>query len=270
VDFYRKAGGIGSLETLALGDSPAHRLHPGAKILTTLVYIGTVVSFPARDLSGLGIFFLYPAILMSLSGTPWKPLLARFLVSLPFVLMGAISNLIMLKEPVFYLGPLLITAGMVSCLSILCRAFLAVLAALILIATTPFPDFIRQLGRMGAPRIFCLQTTMTWRYMTVLLSEAGAMYTAYMLRSGGQRGIKMKNMGSFLGALLVRSFDRAERVYCAMKCRGFDGSYTSGPVRALRPVDWLFAAATCGAMILFRIFNAGSFLGGIIASLGGG
>jgi cobalt/nickel transport system permease protein len=270
VDFYRKAGGIGRLETLALGNSPIHRLHPGAKILTTLAYIGTVVSFPARDLSGLGIFFLYPAVLMSLSGTPWKPLLARLLVSLPFVLMGATSNLIMLQEPVFYLGSLPVTAGMVSFVSILCRSFLAVLAALILIATMPFPDLVRQLGRMGAPRIFCLQTTMTWRYITVLLLEAGAMYTAYMLRSGGQRGIKMKNMGSFLGTLLVRCFDRAERVYCAMKCRGFDGSYNSGPARALRPWDWLFVAVVCGALVVFRIFSTGNLLGRILANPSGG
>ena len=37
----------------------------------------------------------------------------------------------------------------------------------------------------------------------------------------------------FMGALMARSFDRTVRVYCAMKCRGFDGSYNSGPVRSI-------------------------------------
>ncbi|MDR3191700.1 MAG: cobalt ECF transporter T component CbiQ [Treponema sp.] len=270
MDFYRKAGGIGRLEVLASGDSPVHRLHPGAKIVTTLVYIGAVVSFPARDLSGLGIFILYPAVLMSLSGTPWKALLARLLVSLPFALTGAIGNLVMLREPVFSIGAFTVTAGMLSFFSILYRTFLAVLAALILVATTPFPDFIRQLGRMGMPRIFCLQTTMTWRYLSVLLSEAGTMYTAYLLRSEGRKGIGMKNMGSFLGLLLVRSFDRAGRVYQAMKNRGFDGARHTGAVRPLRLSDGLFAGGICSAAVFFRLFNAGDFLGGILAGFGGG
>ena len=270
MDFYRKAGEIGSLETLASGDSPVHRLHPGVKIVTTLVYIGTVVSFPPEDLSGLGIFTLYPAALMSLSRTPWKPLLARLLVSLPFALAGALSNLIILKETVFYIGNFPVTAGGLSFASILYRAFLAVLAALILIATTPFPDFIRQLGRMGTPWIFCLQTAMTWRYISVLIDEAGTMYTAYLLRSGGRKGVGMKDMGSFLGLLLVRSFDRAGRMYHAMKSRGFDGGfYHTGATRSIRPLEWLFTVTVCGAMVFFRLFDAGNFLGGIVVGLTG-
>ena len=34
--------------------------------------------------------------------------------------------------------------------------------------------------------------------------------------------IAFKDMGSFLGTLLVRSFKRSSEVYNAMKCRGFD------------------------------------------------
>lgn len=287
MDFYRGAGKIGSLEILASGVSPVHRLHPGVKLVVTLVYIGTVVSFPAGDLSGPGIFVLYPVVLMPLSGTPWKPLFARLLVSLPFVLAGAVSNLLMLKETVFYIGSFPVTAGMLSFVSILYRTFLAVLAVLILAATTPFPDLVRQLGRMGMPRVFCLQTVMTWRYLNVLISEAGAMYTAYLLRSGGQKGIGMKHMGSFLGLLLLRSFDRAERVYRAMKSRGFDGSFNhaggandaggaggtsgvNGAARRILPVEWLYALALCGVAVFFRLFNAGDFLGGIIMKFTGG
>jgi cobalt/nickel transport system permease protein len=267
VDFYRKAGGIGRLESLAREDSPVHRLHPGAKIVVTLLYIGTAVSFPSSELSGLGIFILYPAVLMSLSGTPWKPLLGRLLVSLPFAFMGAISNLIILRSPVLYIGSFGVTSGMISFVSILYRTFLTVLAALILIATTPFPDFIRQLTRMGMPKILGLQMVMTWRYITTLLSEAAAMYTAYQLRSrnAGRKGIRMKDMGSFIGLLLLRSFDRAERVYQAMKCRGFDGAYEAGRpfCRRLNTSDWLFIFGASGGILFFRFFNAGNFLGGI-------
>jgi len=38
----------------------------------------------------------------------------------------------------------------------------------------------------------------------------------------------MRDMGSFAGQLLLRSFDRAERVYNAMKCRGYALGYITG------------------------------------------
>ena len=58
----------------------------------------------------------------------------------------------------------------------------------------------------------------------MLLNEAVSMHTAYTLRTDNQKGIKMRDMGSFLGQLLLRSTDRAEQVYYAMKCRGFHGA----------------------------------------------
>jgi cobalt/nickel transport system permease protein len=104
----------------------------------------------------------------------------------------------------------------------------------------------------------------------LILVATRAMYTAYLLRSGERKGIGMKNMGSFLGLLLVRSFDRAGRVYQAMKNRGFDGVYHTGVVRPLRLSDGIFAVGTCIAAVFFRLFNTGDFLGGLLAGLGGG
>jgi cobalt/nickel transport system permease protein len=62
---------------------------------------------------------------------------------------------------------------------------------------------------------------MTYRYIGVLLHEAYSMSVAYSLRSPGGKGISVRDTGSFAGQLLIRSFDRADRVYNAMKCRGY-------------------------------------------------
>jgi cobalt/nickel transport system permease protein len=189
LNFHAKAAALGRLESLAQGDSPLHALHPGAKIIAALVYIVTVLSFPVTGMSGMVPFVFYPVILAALGGVPWGLLLSRFLLSLPFVLLGAAANLLMLRETVFSIGPLPVTAGMISFLSILLRAFLAVSAALLLVAAIPFPEFIAQLGRMGLPRVFGMQIALTWRYVSVLFAEAAAMYTAYLLRSRVSRGI---------------------------------------------------------------------------------
>ena len=43
------------------------------------------------------------------------------------------------------------------------------------------------------------------------------------LRSFGRRGMGWRVYGQMLGQLLLRTFARAQRIYLAMKCRGFDG-----------------------------------------------
>jgi cobalt/nickel transport system permease protein len=264
MSLYHKAAGIDHLERLALGDSPVHRLHPGAKIISAFGYIAAVISFPGGNVSGLMPFLLYPAVLLPLSGTPASSLLARLPAALPFALMGGLGNLLILKEIVFYLGPFGVSAGMVSFISILIKTLLTVSAALLLIATTSFEDINRQLVQMGMPKILCLQFVMTWRYLTVLLGEAASMSTAYLLRSPNQRRIRMKDMGSFLGQLLLRSIDRAERVYQAMKCRGFDGTYRRAASPRWRATDFLYIAAVTALALGLRLFNASSFLGSLI------
>jgi len=52
------------------------------------------------------------------------------------------------------------------------------------------------------------------------------MNIAYLLRSPDKKGIEMRDMGSFAGQLLIHSFDRAEQVYNAMKCRGYTSGYS--------------------------------------------
>jgi len=252
------------LEQLALGNTVIHRLHPMAKLLTTAFYVVIVISFPSQNVSGLVPFVLYPVVLMSLSQTPGRPLLGRLAVALPFSLAGGISNLLLVREAAFHVGNVAVSQGAVSCASILLKTLLSVLAVLLLIATTSFVEIGGQLARLHMPKIFCLQLIMTYRYISVLLEEAVAMYTAYALRANGQRGIGMRDMGSFLGQLLLRSFDRAERVYQAMKCRGFQGVYL-GRIRAgLSGKDALYTGALMGAMLMLRFFNLSLFLGSLV------
>jgi cobalt/nickel transport system permease protein len=271
VSLYHKTAGIDHLERLAGGDTVIHRLHPLAKILAVFAYVVVIVSFPSRNLSGLAAYLFFPAILFPLSLTPLRAILPRLLAALPFALVGGIANLFLLRDTVFYLGPAAVTAGTLSFCSIMMKTLLSVLAVLLLIATTSFADINRQLGCLGMPRILALQFVMTWRYITVLTGEAAAMFTAYLLRSPGRNSsLRMQDMGSFLGQLLIRSFDRAERVYRAMKCRGFDGVYRGGAGRHFRPADAGYTILVCGLAIALRFFNLGRFAGMFVGGFGGG
>jgi cobalt/nickel transport system permease protein len=178
--------------------------------------------------------------------------------------MGGLSNLFLLSETALYLGPWPVSMGMVSLASILLKTLLTVLGVLLLIATTPFFEISRQLTQLGMPKILNLQLLMTYRYISLLLAEAAAMVTAYSLRSPAQKGIKMQDMGCFLGQLILRSFDRAERVYHAMQCRGFDGMYRGTGQRRFRFLDYGYTLGLGIAFGVCRCFNLSVFLGSFI------
>jgi cobalt/nickel transport system permease protein len=259
---FSTAAGMNRLERLAdSGATAIHRMHPMAKLITTVVYAVAVVSFSPYNLSGLVPLVLYPVILMALSETPYKPLLGRLAVALPFSLAGCISNIIFLRQPLYRIGSIIVTAGEVSCVSIFLKTVFTVMAVLLLAATTSFTEIGAQLVRLHVPKIFCLQLIMTYRYISVLLGEAVSMYTAYSLRSGGGRGVKLRDMGNFLGQLMLRAFDRADRVYQAMKCRGFDGVYRGKLRGGMTFWQIVYTAALSAAIIMLRFVDLSELIG---------
>lgn len=243
--FHKAGAGIDHLERLGSGDSLVHGLHPAAKGIVTLLFIGTVVSVPPGNPGILGPFVFYPVFIAAVSGIPWKPLFARLVPVLPFALFFGLSNLFLMREAVFTLnGAITVTQGMIFFYTLLLKTALTVFAALLLVATTPFSAIASCITTPPPLRLIGLQMLLTMRYLAVLLEEAEAMWTAYLLRSPQSKAVKMRDMGAFMGQLLLRSFDRAERVFCAMKCRGFDGVYReSSRKRFFFRTDGTFTAA---------------------------
>lgn len=254
-DIKSKIQEIYSLEELSAKKTTIHRLHPLVKLMSAFVQIILVVSFSRYELGRLIPFIFYPVILMALSETPWKTVLKRVVLALPFVVIAGVSNVIFDRAVSFTLGGIAVSYGVVSLFSILYRTFLCVTAVLILVAVTPFHQLADQLRRMHVPDIFVTLFEMTYRYLGTLLDEASTMYTAYMLRSTEHKGLQMRHMGSFVGQLLIRSFDRAERVYSAMKCRGYGMSDNKKKQNPLTHADVIYLALTCLPFILMRIFD---------------
>jgi len=220
-----------ALEQLAAGGTYIHRLHSMAKLLSTAVYIITVVSFNRYALGRLIPYILYPALLAALSGIPYSILFRRFLIALPFCLFAGISNVIFDKTAALEINGIIISGGVISLLVIMFKTYLCVMAVLILVSITPLSELTREMRRLGIPRIFIVMFEMTYRYIGVLISEAYSMSTAYSLRSFAKKGIEMRDMGSFAGQLLIRGFDRADRVYNAMKCKGYTLRYAMQNIR---------------------------------------
>jgi cobalt/nickel transport system permease protein len=225
------------------------------KLLTTVVFIITVVSFDRYAFGQLTPYIFYPALLASLSETPYSMLLKRFLIALPFCLFAGITNMLFDRTQAFALGAVTVSYGTISFFSILFKTYLCVMAVLLLVSVTPFAQITNSLRHLRIPFLFIVMFEMTYRYIGVLFEETYSMYTAYSLRSPNLKGIAMKNMGSFTGQLLLRSFDRADRVYNAMKCRGYALYAFPQDGIKLKYQDIIFCFVTCLPCVMFRIVN---------------
>jgi len=78
---------------------------------------------------------------------------------------------------------------------------------------------------------------------------------------GGGRPLSIRVYGTLVGRLLLRTWDRAERIYLAMCARGFTGDFRSGqPSRLGRP-DIAYVAGWCGLFLLLRTQDVTHWLG---------
>lgn len=249
------------VDTLADGDSPLHRLDPGAKLITTLAFIVGVVSFGKYTVAGFIPFFLYPVVMISMGGLPAGYLLKKILLVSPFAVLVGIFNPFLDRDILLYIGSVGISGGWISFVSILLKFVLTVLAALILVALTGFPAVCQALGRFGVPRPLVVQLLFFYRYIFILVREGERMERARALRSFGKKGMGFRTFVSLIGHLLLRSLDRAERIYLAMRCRGFNGE-----IRMVSSVktgwkDIGFVLGWLAFFIIFRIHDIPLWIG---------
>ena len=254
-----------ALEELTEKSTIIHGLHPMVKMTTTLVYLIVVISFDKYDLNGLIPFAAYPVLMLALSETPYKPLFSRLLIALPFSIFAGLSNIFFEQSLAVYLFGIPISFGFISFSSIIFKTLLTVMAVLILVSTTQTTKLAHELIRMKVPKIVVLQMMLTYRYISVLIEETASMITAYHMRSPRQKGIAMADMGTFAGQLLLRTFAKADRIYYAMKCRGFDGEYRFAASDKLRTTDIIYMIVLISFFIGMRVIPIGNILGGQIA-----
>jgi len=247
-----------ALELLSSGNTCIHRIHPLAKLLAAAVFIVTVVSFGKYEVARLAPYFFYPMLLMALSRTPHSMLYKRLALALPFCLFIGVSNIALDRATAFMVGGVAVSYGVLSFISLLCKAYLCVMAALILISVTRLRCIANELSRLGVPSVLIVMLEVTYRYIGILIGEAHSMHIAYSLRGPRRRGVAIGDMGPFVGQLLLKSFDRADRIYNAMKCRGYAISgvkrhgHGPGPF-GLKDAAYLVLVA--GLCIAFRIVD---------------
>jgi cobalt/nickel transport system permease protein len=133
--------------------------------------------------------------------------------------------------------------------------------AILLVATTQFPDLIHAFEHLRVPRILTSIVAFLYRYLFVLTDEVFRLLRARDARSAGLPGLKRggsifwraKITGSMAGQLFLRSYERSDRIYKAMISRGYRGHLrTLNPHEMNRP-DWFILTISSFILILIQL-----------------
>ena len=258
---------IGRLDRLSYRDTFVHHLDPRAKVIATMLFLFTVISFPKYEVAALVPFFLFPVLMMTIGEIPIRFIIKKMIVVSPFAIFIGIFNPILDTRTAAVIFGVSLSAGWVSFLSILLKFTLTISATLLLIATTSFPGVCHALRRLGFPSLFISQILFLYRYIFVLMEEAMRIIRARDMRSFGTRGTGMKVFVRLIGILFLRTVDRAERIYYAMLSRGFQGDIPSLKRTHMVLPDLAFMATTIAFLVVFRFFHVTEEIGRLAQGL---
>ena len=254
------------LDRLATGDTPIHHLDPRAKVLATLVFIVTVVSFGKYEVTALVPFFLFPVVMIALGNLPVSYIIKKIALLCPFALVVGMFNPIFDREVLVQIGSLGITGGWISFASIVMRSILTVGAAIVLVGVTGFPGICLALERVGMPRVFAVQLLFLYRYIFVLTDEGSRMERARKLRAFGKK-MEPGIFSSLVGHLLLRTWQRAERIHMAMLARGFTGEFHTRQDTRFGGREMLFLFGWSTLFIIMRFLNLSQLVGSLVTGI---
>ncbi len=263
------------LDPYHVGQSSIHHTDARVKLILTTAFILTTALIP---IGVWPIYVLLIAIILSLvilSGVGVRLVLKRAGLALPFMLAALPLIFTTPGQQVFgfalgrwdFIGTL---EGAERFFSIALKSWISVQAAILLTATTPFPDILAAMRAVRIPRLLVAIFGLMWRYLFVLADEALRLMRARAARSGdsgiqgyrkgGRITWRAQTAGGMVGNLFMRSLERSDRIYMAMLSRGYDGEVRAIPLPGVNASNWIVLAV--GGVILGILLILSLTIGG--------
>lgn len=245
-------------------DALIQRLEPRVRVVSAAAFALVAVSLGSLPLlvamSGLAAGLAALARL-PIGRTLWRlagleAFMVPVLVFLPFTVAGT---------PIFHLGPFPATAeGVYQAARIVLTANAVVLSTLALVGTIEPATLGHALLGLGVPEKLARMMLLTVRYVAVLREEQNRLRVAMRARAFRPAGDAhtWRTYGYLFGMLLVRSFERSERILEAMKCRGFAGRWMVADASPPGAIDWAFVAAMFTVLLAIAGCGAMGLVGG--------
>ena len=225
-----------------LGDKHTilHRIDSSIKIIVTIIYVIKVLSMKQFTISDIACIVLYPLILFKLGKVPVKFIFKKVLFVLPIIIgLSAINLIIDFSYLEIYFSVLLIF-----------KCIFTLVGALLLMVTTGINNLAFGLKKLKIPNILIMQILMLHRYIILMMEECYRVKSAYELRTLGEKSMTMKDYGQIIGQMLLKTIDRSEKVYEAMKLRGFEGDLYINSNKRAGCIDYLYLIS-CAVILIF-------------------
>ena len=207
------------------------------------------------------------AVLYSLSGLPLNYLVKRLRYPGLFIFMVVLLLPFTSGSTVVaQWGPLALRQeGLVTTVLVVCRFVSILTLGFVLLGSTPFLTLLRAMRSLGLPTLIADMTLLTYRYLFETADMLTTMQRSMRLRGFGRRrrwfrleGRALSQLSGLLGTLLIRSYERSERVYKAMQLRGY-GQLKQPQLVAQQPID--------RQSLLLTVLTVGAALGFVIAEI---
>jgi cobalt/nickel transport system permease protein len=217
-----------AFDTLPVGDSWLSRLDPRWKLAALLLAAAAAAMLQALPAAAIGL-----AGTLALAASARLPR-AWYLARLATVLLLVAPFALMLPllhrqhETAWEVGPVQLSPHGTQLGALLClKAATITSLFLILLATGPLPVTLKAAQSLRVPGLLVQLTVLTYRYLFVLADELARLRLALRVRGYRNRANlhSYRTVGHVAGTLLVRGYERAERVGQAMRCRGFNGRF---------------------------------------------
>ncbi|GAB4502928.1 MAG: cobalt ECF transporter T component CbiQ [Anaerolineales bacterium] len=247
-------------------ESRLHHLDPRVKVVLTVFFILGNALLPDAAWLAFGLAWLFLLIANDQSQLGLWFTFRRSLLAAPFALAAASAIFSPLGSPLtsfhfLWLNLTVTDVGLLRFVSILIRSWLSVQAAVLLVATTQFPDLIHALEHLRVPKALTTIIAFLYRYLFVLTDEVLRLLRAREARSAGLPGQKRggsllwraKVAGNMAGQLFVRSFERSDRIYNAMAARGYSGALRTLHPHQMTASDWRFLSLALAFLALIQL-----------------
>jgi len=216
-------------EEFSEGSSCIHGLDPRVKIVVTLLFsvvVAVSCSFSALICALILSIVLVAAARLSIVAVGKRLLLANGLIVFLWIFLPLTYN----GEASLVLGPLSLSReGLIYALRITLKCNTIILIMMAMLSTTPVFHLGHAMRELYVPGKIVHLFLFTYRYIHVIFQEYMRLTNAMKVR-GFVPCSDMHTYRSYaylVGMLLVRSYDRAERIHRAMLLRGFNGRYYS-------------------------------------------
>jgi len=237
--------------------SPVHALDARVKTVIFFSIVLISLSTPPEAFVCFGFYALVIFVFGVLSRVPFWFYARRVLFFFPLIFLMTVMMLFIGEEGSGYfqiLGIRLYKTGALAAWNIWAKSVVSVSSLLVLSATTRFSVLMRAFKSFRVPEIFTDVASFTYRYIFVIPDEAMRMKRAGDSRSYRPRWIwHSKTIGHIIGMLLLRSFERSERIYAAMRARRFDGNFYFERLPELRGGQVVFSVLLIALLVGVRV-----------------